>query len=63
MSAAQSLFHFAIEFMCGIPNITLQGTSEDWSILRAKLDRLLEFELEQQTYMQRWHEWLCQIVE
>jgi hypothetical protein len=61
MSVAKQLFHYAIEFCCGIPNVTLQGTPEDWGVLRAKFDRLLEFEIEGETYMERWHKMLCLI--
>ena len=32
--------------MCGIPSVTLRGTVSDWKLLREKVDRLLEFEVQ-----------------
>lgn len=40
---------------CGIPQVSLLGTVEDWEMLRAKIDRILEFEDTGNDYMARWH--------
>ena len=43
--------------------MTLLGTTEDYKQLRAKIDRLLEFDLEEEQYMVTWHAMLAQIID
>lgn len=40
---------------CGIPNVTLLGTKKDYVLLSKKVDKLLQFELEGNKRMQKWH--------
>jgi hypothetical protein len=61
MSTLQAFFTYKFSLSCGIPNVTLLGTVEDWEMLRAKFDRLLEFEVEGQILMAQWHSWLSVI--
>jgi len=63
MSAMQNFFNYALGGGCGLPQVTLLGEVGDWEILRAKIDRLLEFEIEGQSYMQKWHSLLAPILE
>lgn len=46
MDAFQAYFDYVILCICGIPEITLEGTTEDWTRLRAKSERLGSFGLE-----------------
>ena len=63
MAALQNFFDYKFSLRCGIPNVTLLGTPSDWEVLRAKIDRLLEFELEGKHIMERWHGWLSYICD
>lgn len=37
LGAVQSYFEYSVATLCGIPRITLAGTPEDWSAIRARL--------------------------
>ena len=63
MSAMQNFFSYFLGAMCGLPEVTLLGEVSDWEILRAKIDRLLEFEIEGHSYMQKWHTLLAQVLD
>ena len=63
MSAMQNFFSYWLGAGCGLPEVTLLGEVADWEILRAKIDRLLEFEIEGQSYMQKWHTLLAQVLD
>lgn len=45
MAITQAYFTFTCCMECGIPNVTLLGTLEDWRALRARATRLLEFNI------------------
>jgi hypothetical protein len=45
LSAMQSFFSYVVETLCGIPEITLLGTPEDWKALRLRAELLREFDL------------------
>ncbi len=40
MGAMQSYFDYGAQTMCGIPEITLEGTPEDWNKLHANTERV-----------------------
>ena len=63
MSTLQAYFNYSGGGGCGLPKVTLLGEVEDWEILRAKIDRLIEFELPDRDWMQKWHEWLALILD
>lgn len=44
MCVMQEYFEYLFEILCGIPEVTLLGTPEDWALLRGKVDGLLQFE-------------------
>lgn len=46
LSAMQSYFRYVVETRCGIPEVTLLGTVEDWISLRARAALLQELDLE-----------------
>ena len=63
MSTLQSYFEYVCCLMCGIPEVTLEGTAEDWAQLRAKIDRLPLYAVEGQTVMQDWHDLLAPVLD
>ena len=46
MASLQAYFTFTMQLLCGIPSVTMLGTVADWKLLREKVDRLLEFEVQ-----------------
>ena len=63
MASLQNFFDYKFVLRCGIPNVTLLGTPQDWEMLRAKVDRLLEFSIEGKNHMEVWHGWLAHICD
>ncbi|XP_077992514.1 uncharacterized protein LOC144446589 [Glandiceps talaboti] len=45
MEAMQSFFDYTLLTLCGIPSITLQGTTEDWVAIRDKTAKLEQYDL------------------
>ncbi|CAN0016004.1 unnamed protein product [Ectocarpus fasciculatus] len=45
MASLQAYFSYEIFLSCGLPSVTLMGTVDDWKLLRAKVERLLDFEV------------------
>ncbi|CBJ33385.1 conserved unknown protein [Ectocarpus siliculosus] len=45
MASLQAYFSYEIHAECGLPSVTLMGTVQDWKLLRAKVERLLDFEV------------------
>ncbi|CAN0540206.1 unnamed protein product, partial [Ectocarpus sp. 8 AP-2014] len=46
MATLQAYFEYTMCLTCGIPWVTLMGTVEDWKLLREKIERMLEFEVQ-----------------
>ncbi|CAM9960870.1 unnamed protein product [Ectocarpus sp. 8 AP-2014] len=46
MATLQAYFEYTMCLACGIPSVTLMGTVEDWKLLREKIERMLEFEVQ-----------------
>lgn len=46
MHAYERYFEFAIECVCGIPKITLEGTPDDWHRIRDRIEVLATFDLD-----------------
>lgn len=46
MDAMSEYFNYEVTTMCGIPSVTLEGTVEDWELIRDKAAKLAEFNLE-----------------
>src|SRR5207247_2251595 len=46
MDIFERYFHFACIGICGIPTVTLEGTTEDWQRLAAKVRRLRVFQID-----------------
>ncbi|KAF0711266.1 hypothetical protein As57867_005326, partial [Aphanomyces stellatus] len=45
MAAMKKYFAYRCCLMCGIPNVTLLGTVEDWETIRSRADKLKEYGL------------------
>lgn len=63
MCAFESYFTFAFGLTCGIPQVTLLGTLQDWQQLRAKVDRLLDFDDSSNILSQEWVPMLQHILD
>lgn len=46
LDAFQPYFEYRLVCICGIPEITLEGTTQDWQRLREKVDRLQPYDLD-----------------
>ncbi|CAM9989140.1 unnamed protein product [Ectocarpus sp. 12 AP-2014] len=46
MASLQAYFEYKMCLTCGIPSVTMMGTVEDWKLLREKIERMLEFEVQ-----------------
>ncbi|CAL8133331.1 unnamed protein product [Orchesella dallaii] len=56
MATMKHYFDYEFRMLCGIPNITLDGTVEDWKNILGRLEKLKEYELE------NWHDMLYPII-
>lgn len=45
MASMQKYFDYVVELLCGIPNLILEGTLEDWEKLRSKVVRLKDHKI------------------
>ncbi|CBN76576.1 conserved unknown protein [Ectocarpus siliculosus] len=66
MASLQAYFEYTMMYRCGIPSVTLMGTVGDWKLLREKIERLLEFEVDgnpQGKVMQTWVGYLRKVCD
>lgn len=61
MATLKNYFTYKCVTRCGIPKVTLLGNEEDWKKLRSKINKLLDFEVEQQ--MADWHDMLSTVID
>lgn len=61
MAAMKKYFGYKMCLCCGLPEVQLLGTVEDWAQLRARAARLLEFDCEP-GYMAKWHVMLDKVL-
>lgn len=61
MSAMKSYFSYKMTLCCGIPNVTLLGTPEDWKKLRQRLEKLIEYDLD--GHIKEWYSLLVPIFD
>uniref|UniRef100_A0A7S1A7G3 DUF4419 domain-containing protein n=1 Tax=Noctiluca scintillans TaxID=2966 RepID=A0A7S1A7G3_NOCSC len=62
MATLQAYFDYKFSLLCGLPRVTLLGTPEDWRRLRAKVDRLPEFDVEAGR-LASWHSLLAPVLD
>ncbi|KAM9966224.1 hypothetical protein ACTFIR_006419 [Dictyostelium discoideum] len=46
MSTFKSYFDYRYMTFCGLPSVTLQGSTEDWLNLKQRIERLIDFEID-----------------
>jgi len=64
MSTLQAYFEYVCRLRCGIPEVTLEGTPDDWRSLRMKIDRLPRYEVGgKPRVMAQWHALLAQVLD
>jgi Domain of unknown function (DUF4419) len=63
MSTLQAYFEYRCYLHCGIPNVTLEGSLDDWRSLRDKIDRLPEFDVVPSRIMSEWHTLLAAVLD
>jgi len=64
MSTLQAYFEYVCCLLCGIPEVTLEGTLEDWEALRSKIDRLPSYDIAgKDQVMSKWHKLLCPVLD
>lgn len=52
--AMQQYFDFDFLTMCGIPEITLLGTIDDWRSIRTRVENLSEFDVPESSHWRNW---------
>jgi len=62
MATLQKYFKYTIMTMCGLPQVTLLGTTEDYELLKKKVDKLPEYDLGD-GMLKEWHALLSPICE
>jgi hypothetical protein len=63
MGSMQAYFDFALELGCALPEVTLLGTVDDWKSIRARADKLAEFEMSDQEFMKKWRNLMCPVLD
>lgn len=63
MCSFQEYFSFKFGFICGIPEVTLLGSVDDWKLLRDKVERLVEFDGEDKILSEQWVPRLREILD
>ena len=61
MAAMKSYFSYEMYLCCGIPNVTLLGTPQDWKQLRQKLEKLVQYDLD--GHIKEWYSMLVPIFD
>lgn len=61
MATLKNYFNYRGGFLCGLPRVTLLGKVEDWIQLRSKIDRLKDFDVDNQ--MNDWHYLLAKVMD
>jgi len=62
MAAASKFFTYKFSLMCGLTNVTLEGSEEDWVNLYFRMEQLVKFDNKSQ-HMQKWSALLKPILE
>jgi len=63
MDAMQSYFQYLVSTLCGIPQITLEGTKEDWEKLRQKVNSLVDLNKDDKLDLKWWLDSLVPVVD
>ena len=63
MSTLQTYFEYVCMCLCGIPEVTMEGTVDDWKLLRQKIDRLVQYDVNGKDVMKQWHSLLVPVLD
>ena len=63
MGTLKNYFKYGVSMMCGIPQVTLMGTIEDWTTLRAKINELGDRFASNQPQLGWWRDILLPIAD
>jgi len=63
MDTMKSYFSYKVSTLCGIPQITLEGTPEDWQKLQDKVAKLVEMNKDDCLELKWWLDKLVPVVE
>ncbi|KAN0003940.1 hypothetical protein ACTFIZ_010105 [Dictyostelium cf. discoideum] len=63
MSTFKSYFDYRYMTFCGLPSVTLQGSTEDWINLKQRIERLIEFDNAKSSEMKEWVSMLRPIID
>mmetsp|Transcript_1035 Transcript_1035/g.925 ORF Transcript_1035/g.925 Transcript_1035/m.925 type:complete len:138 (+) Transcript_1035:572-985(+) len=63
MDAMKNYFEYTVYTSCGIPEITLKGTQDDWKKLREKVYKLKEMNKNNALKLDFWMETLTSVVD
>jgi len=63
MEAMKDFFKYVVRTCCGIPQITLEGTPEDWQKLKDKVQKLVEMNKDDCLELKWWLEELVPVVD
>ena len=62
MDACKSFFSYGMRTACGYPNVILEGTEEDWLILRNNAEQIIKSRCENE-FAQWWCNALIPVLE
>mmetsp|Transcript_35787 Transcript_35787/g.52456 ORF Transcript_35787/g.52456 Transcript_35787/m.52456 type:complete len:394 (+) Transcript_35787:244-1425(+) len=64
MSTLQAYFEYEAHMTCGIPEVHLEGTVEDWRLLRRKVDSLPDYDIKgKDPVMAKWRSLLVKVLD
>jgi hypothetical protein len=63
MCSFQEYFTYKFGLICGIPQVSLLGSVDDWKLLRDKVERLAEFDGEDKILSEQWVPRLREILD
>ena len=62
MDVCKSFFQYKVYTLCGFPEITLKGTHDDWKLVRAKAEKILNQRCEP-TFAKQWSAALLPVLD
>lgn len=62
MGTMKQFFGYKCTLLCGLPEVTMLGTVEDWEKIQSKAHRLLEFDCKEE-YLSKWYVMLEKVLE
>lgn len=62
MATMKKYFSYKFSLCCGLPQVTLLGTAEDWKAVEERAKRLLEFDNDEH-FMNQWYDMLAPILQ